>query len=473
MDFAERTSLWVGPLEAIRLQAAHQPVPARDAGAEPATARAAPIRSLAEDVQRVHGVLARAIAQDPLALANLKPTDPEFGYAPFRQRHLELQRQMEPMTGALRDHLRQAVGRLSPRLRQLAELDAALEHVLAAHEQKLLPASAALLERRFNQLRRTHREEQEAAGSPTTPRSGSGPADGCTPMARSGARPCSPNWTCAWSPPPGCWTRSATNTPITHEQSNLRPGLLPRPARPGLGRERLRRHQRAGAGHDRRDRGRLPVRRQRAAPVPRHDRHAAGRAGRLVGAARRAGRLAGARAGGAAPRGAPARRRRARRPARPGAHALPGRPAGDAGHAGHLPGHGGHLQGRGVRAAGLHRPAGDPRGAGRADQGPGPVVRHLGGRRGRVGPAGADVGDRAARAAGGRAPAGRQGIAGALLPFSLAHQRQETLRARAVAGARPARGGRVAAGADGAHRAPQPSSSTSSCWSGRRSSSAK
>ena len=102
----------------------------------------------------MHGVLARAIAQDPLTLANLKPADPEFSYTPFRQRHLELQRQMEQMTGALRDHLRQAVGRLSPRLRQLAELDAALEQCWRAREQKLLPTSAALLERRFNQLRR-------------------------------------------------------------------------------------------------------------------------------------------------------------------------------------------------------------------------------------------------------------------------------------------------------------------------------
>lgn len=167
MDFAERTSLWMGPLEAIRLQAAHQPMritPAPDR--KPATGRAATIRSLGEDLQRVHGVLARAIAQDPLTLANLKPDDPDFGYTPFRQRHLELQRQMEQMASALRDHVRQAVGRASPRLRQLAELDAALEQVLAVREQKLLPTTAALLERRFNQLRRTHREEREASGQP-------------------------------------------------------------------------------------------------------------------------------------------------------------------------------------------------------------------------------------------------------------------------------------------------------------------
>ncbi len=178
MDFAERTSLWVGPLEAIRLQAAHQPVRTPAAtDRKAAIGRAATTRSLEEDLQRVHGVLARAIAQDPLALANLKPGDPDFSYTPFRQRHLELQRQMEQMTSALRDHLRQAIGRASPRLRQLAELDAALEQVLAVREQKLLPTTAGLLERRFHQLRRAHQQEQAAAGQPDDPSAGQLPGD--------------------------------------------------------------------------------------------------------------------------------------------------------------------------------------------------------------------------------------------------------------------------------------------------------
>jgi len=169
MDFAERTSLWIGPLDAIRLQSAQQPVRPRPASAArgPA-ARSQAIAALDEDVQRVRGVLAKAIAQDPLALANLKPSDPDFGYAPFRQRHLELQRQMEQMLTALRDHVRQKVAGRSPRLRPLAELDAALEDVLAVREQKLLPTAAALLERRFHQLRHAHAKAQ-AADTPDDP----------------------------------------------------------------------------------------------------------------------------------------------------------------------------------------------------------------------------------------------------------------------------------------------------------------
>lgn len=166
LDFAERTSLWVGPLEAIRLQAAQQPVQAPPAADRKPPTAAATIRALDEDFRRVHGVLARAIGQDPLALANLQAGDPDIGYAPFRHRHLELQRQMEPMASALRDHLRQTMRRLSPRLRELAELDAALEDVLAVRGQKLLATTVARLERRFRQLLPTGPGDPGAAGPP-------------------------------------------------------------------------------------------------------------------------------------------------------------------------------------------------------------------------------------------------------------------------------------------------------------------
>lgn len=166
MDVAERTSLWVGPLAAIRLQAAYQAIRATPGSVRRPAAPSHAVAALDDDVQRVRAVLAKAIAQDPLRLANLKPGDPDFGYAPFRQRHLELQRQMEQMVAALRDHVRQAVAAASPRLRQLAALDAALEEVLAEREQKLLPTTAAVLERRFHQLQQAHRQQHDAADDP-------------------------------------------------------------------------------------------------------------------------------------------------------------------------------------------------------------------------------------------------------------------------------------------------------------------
>jgi hypothetical protein len=161
-DVAERMSQWFGPLDAIRLQAMHQAVVA--AADERKSSKAAPKQApaVADDLQRVRGVLAKAISQDPLALAGLKPGDPEdAGYGPFHQRHIELQRQMGQMIGALRDHVRQAVARVSPRLRQLAVLDASLEELMAAREQALLPTTTLLLERRFSQLRAAHRQVNE------------------------------------------------------------------------------------------------------------------------------------------------------------------------------------------------------------------------------------------------------------------------------------------------------------------------
>jgi uncharacterized protein YicC (UPF0701 family) len=140
MDFAERLSLWVNAFDAIALQSAQQSIRAIQAAAAGQPA------DVAEELRRVRSVLAQAIARDPLAEAT------KAGYAGYQQRHAELQRQMEQMIGALRDQVRQSLSRVSPGLRQLAALDAMFEQMLAPREQALLPAAAALLERRFEQL---------------------------------------------------------------------------------------------------------------------------------------------------------------------------------------------------------------------------------------------------------------------------------------------------------------------------------
>lgn len=169
MDFAERLSLWLGAFDAIGLQSAHQairgidaPAPSRPAGARPPTADA-----LAEDLHRVRAALAHAIAQSPSPL-DLAEAE-EGSYTPYHQRHIALQRRMEQMVSALRDHVRQALSRTSAPLHRLAALDAALEQTLAAREQSLLPAGASLLQRRFEHLRQAHRQALEAAGQADDP----------------------------------------------------------------------------------------------------------------------------------------------------------------------------------------------------------------------------------------------------------------------------------------------------------------
>lgn len=145
-DFAERLSLWLDAFGAVALQGNLQSIRAMAAApaAKPGVRR---LRALdvAGDLQRLRAELTRAIAQDmPDATA-------EAGYAPWQQRHLELQRQMAQSVAALRDEVRRAVSAVSPRLRQLAALDTTMEQVMAAREQQLLQALPALLERRFRQ----------------------------------------------------------------------------------------------------------------------------------------------------------------------------------------------------------------------------------------------------------------------------------------------------------------------------------
>lgn len=168
MDFAERWSLWLNTFDAIGLQSAHQAI--RAAAAVPAPARARRAPALEEDVERVRGTLARAIAQDPLALEGYGDDDvAEAGFMPFQQRHHALQRQMEQMITPLRDHVRQALAQASPALRQLATLDASLEQVFARHQQQLMPATVSLLQRRHEQLRQAHRQALETAGQDDDP----------------------------------------------------------------------------------------------------------------------------------------------------------------------------------------------------------------------------------------------------------------------------------------------------------------
>ena len=176
MDFAERLSLWLNAFDAIGLQAAHQSIRAITTVAPAAVVTSSAARppragDLAEDLRRVRAALGSAIAREPIPAGPAAPSD---GYGPYRQRHLELQRRMEQMIAPLRDHVRQALCRISPRLRQLAALDAVVEHVIAPREQALLPTAAALLQRRYEQLRQAHRQELEAAGQQDEPAGGHG-----------------------------------------------------------------------------------------------------------------------------------------------------------------------------------------------------------------------------------------------------------------------------------------------------------
>ena len=175
MDFAERLSLWVGPVEAIALEAAHRalprmnaPLPARSRAPAPRQADLA--ARLTEDVQRVRDTLVHAIAQDPLP-PPVPGADPakDAAWSTYLQQHLHLQRRMERMIDPLREHVRETLAGASAGLRQLAAMDAVLAQTLAVRQERLLPTLPALLQKRYDDLRAQHRAALQALGAEDHP----------------------------------------------------------------------------------------------------------------------------------------------------------------------------------------------------------------------------------------------------------------------------------------------------------------
>lgn len=158
-DIVERLSQWVSAFDAIELHAAQQSIRAITKAADtPVRAkglRRAPA-DLCADFDRARLTLVSAISLEA-ALPN------EFTYVPYKRRHFELQRQMDQLIGVLRDHVREVLSGASAALRQLAALDKALQKVTAPREQALFPQASALLERRFEQLRKVHLKDMQAS----------------------------------------------------------------------------------------------------------------------------------------------------------------------------------------------------------------------------------------------------------------------------------------------------------------------
>jgi len=192
-DFAERLSQWLSAFDAITLRGVQQQLQAlADGAGAPATPPTeAQLAALKKLLERVRGSLMRGLAdvnaaavasaaagQGPASLPGMRlpagmskyvdQTDLPGGegtYAAFQQRYLDQQRQMETKIASLRAHVRQVLGASTPRLQQLAALDAAMDKMIDARRQQLLGRVSPLLERRFEQLRQAH-EAARAAQPP-------------------------------------------------------------------------------------------------------------------------------------------------------------------------------------------------------------------------------------------------------------------------------------------------------------------
>lgn len=145
-DVAERLSQWLSSVEAVQLDGALQAIEAYPSQTR-LPGQAVAVHPLQQRLQAVQAELAAMVS------LRLSPTEPRLGdedkFAFHHQRHAGLQKQMELKLGALRKEMRQGLSKGSPALRQLVALDAVLEQLLGAREQKLWATVPLYLERRF------------------------------------------------------------------------------------------------------------------------------------------------------------------------------------------------------------------------------------------------------------------------------------------------------------------------------------
>ncbi len=148
-DMAERLGEWLNVADAIALHSLHQTLPSVAPWRAAVKTGAAEARA---ELQRLRATLSQAITTPPHPPVDASDTE----FAPHHQRCLDQQRRMEMGIDALRGHLRQTLAASSPRLAQLAALDATLDQMLGGREQRLLAGLPAFLKARFEQLRQAH-----------------------------------------------------------------------------------------------------------------------------------------------------------------------------------------------------------------------------------------------------------------------------------------------------------------------------
>lgn len=186
--FAEKLGLWIHFTDAITLSAVHndsmasppkmQPEIQREQHEQQFSARvAAGIEFDRIQTSLVHSIM-ESCSLNPgkthikLPTPTLElPLDLAAAYAPYRRFYEAHQRDMEPRVQALRNHVREALAKTSPKLRKLAGLDAALEKILRDRERQLLSKVPALLKKRFEQLFKAHQKrlaDTRQADNPAT-----------------------------------------------------------------------------------------------------------------------------------------------------------------------------------------------------------------------------------------------------------------------------------------------------------------
>ncbi|MGB3289732.1 MAG: DUF3348 domain-containing protein [Burkholderiaceae bacterium] len=170
----DRLSQWLGWSDAIALAATLN-------GSAPAIAAGVDDSAFTEeDYERVKAELERAIAgvnaPPPRRQRGHRPTAAQGGarsaeaaeFATYRRRYIALQEAMETRIADLRRSLRGVLACGTAQMAGLAGLDAVLEQALNDREYRLLAGVPALLETRFERLRRAAQVEPDESGAPAS-----------------------------------------------------------------------------------------------------------------------------------------------------------------------------------------------------------------------------------------------------------------------------------------------------------------
>lgn len=168
-DFGERLGQWLDFSDALALFSVLNQTAGPGTSTVPGTQAAA----LAAQLQRVRGQLGSAILADGVfndsgedpAPRHRFPTplpgasaEAAADYAPCHRYYLAHQRDMSSALAALRNNARKALLQGSPVQRQLAELDAGFDKILASRERTLLANIPILLARRHAQRYQEHQQ---------------------------------------------------------------------------------------------------------------------------------------------------------------------------------------------------------------------------------------------------------------------------------------------------------------------------
>jgi hypothetical protein len=165
-NLPEKLSTWISFTDAITLSGMQKDCAAPTTSAMNATNDFAVAQEFSLARRALEQSISRYATPSDNKLRFVLPT-PQTGmtveeasiYTPYRRYHQNYQRHLEQSARSMRSRVRNGMANVSPRLRQLAMIDATYENILQEREASLLAGLPTLFERRFRQLCKAHEHE--------------------------------------------------------------------------------------------------------------------------------------------------------------------------------------------------------------------------------------------------------------------------------------------------------------------------